>query len=126
MTMVTILQLQNRIQELEKENSDLRKEYSENTVIQSMNDMKDSYNKLDEDYSELERSLNDLESIVAQSVSRGMYNNVLERLDQEKKKKQSLGVVLSKLRDNIQEDAELSVTSRHTYKVVLNFIMGLI
>lgn len=124
MAMVTTLK--SRIQELEKENSDLRKEYSENTIIQSMNDMRDSYNSLDEAYSKLEKNLSNLETVVAQSVSIRTYNSMLERLDQEKKKKQTLGVVLNKLRDNIQEDAELSISSRHTYKVVLNFILGLV
>jgi len=120
-----LLGLQMRIQELEDENESLRKEYSENTVVQSMNDMKDQYNELEAQYNQIEKALGELEIIVAQSVSRNVYNDLLEMLDDERKNKEAIAVILSKLASTIQIDTGLSLTLRYEYKILLNFIKSL-
>lgn len=122
---LNLLGLQMRIQELEDENASLRKEYSENTVVQSMNDMKDQYNELEYQYNQIDKALGELEIIVAQSVSRNVYNDLLEMLDSERKNKDAIVTVLNKLKEKIQIDTGISLTLRYEYKILLNFIKSL-
>jgi predicted nucleic acid-binding Zn-ribbon protein len=114
-----------RIKELENELVTLRKEFSENTIIQSMNDMRDQYKELEESYNYMEKTITNLETSLVQTVSKSLYNDILERFSIEKRNKQAIKQTLNRLSSKIQEEQGMTASLRQEYKTIVNFISSL-
>lgn len=131
--MNSVSELKSKISDLEKQVLELREEnkrllecQKENWMIESMNDMRDSNKKLEEKCNKLKDSLLDTQTEMYSRVTRENHNRVRSELLELKKKQLGLGSILITFRENIQKDSNLDVTSRYSYKVILNFIISML
>lgn len=131
--MNSVSELKSKISDLEKQVLELREEnkrllecQKENWMMESMNDMRDSNKKLEEKCNKLKDSLLDTQTEMYSRVTRENHNRVRSELLELKKKQLGLGSILITFRENIQKDSNLDVTSRYSYKVILNFIISML
>lgn len=107
---------------LMEENKKLKHELDclrEGAVIESMNEMRDTYMELEKDVERLQERLNN-------SVSEIRYNILKKRNDILENIIISVQYLLTTIRHDIQNDSNLQMNSRTSYKIKIHQIESLI